>query len=270
MPSTIKTILMKKKVAGVVYGVHPETEATVVKYDASTTVADQIADFLRRLGPATVTVDNPENPGETISQAAPTVDAKIAAAVDAVEKRILGLDGANVNDTINTAYDTIREIAAWIESDGTGAASLTTTVASLNETVNGDPEDASDTGLVGAVSTIESDLNTPTTGLKARVTQAETDINTLESALGADDTSGVRLRVANLEGTVNGDPENASDTGLVGVVSTIDSDLNTATTGLKARVTALENASSAAVRVVASDYSDDDINATDLYFVELA
>jgi hypothetical protein len=146
----IKKTLLKKKVNGKVVGLYPQTSADIVSYGESSTVAAEIAAIISKLGDT-------------------DVSAQINAAVEQAKKDILGLDETNTK--INEAYDTLREIAEWIENDESGAAAIAADVA-----------------------TLKSDLNTEGTGLKAKVTA-------LETAVG-DTNSGLVKDVAALKSTV--------------------------------------------------------------------
>lgn len=209
----IKKTLLKKQIAGNVVGLYPQTSADIVLYDETSTVADELAKLIAKMGD-----------GEG------SVSEEIAAAVEQAKKDLLGLDETNTQ--ISEAYDTLREIAEWIESDTTGAAKIADDVASVTKIVNGDPADDTDTGLVGAVAALQSDLDTADTGIKDRLTAVEGDVDTIEEVL-------------------NGDPDNADDTGLVGTVNGLVAD-------------------STKIQVVASDFDESTMNANDLYFVELA
>jgi chromosome segregation ATPase len=173
----IKKTLLKKKVAGTVYGLYPETSADIVKYGDSSTVADELAKLIAKMG----------NGDGSVSQ-------EIADAVEKAKKELLGIDETNTQ--INEAYDTLREIAEWITSDESGAAKIAADVAAVTKTVNGDGE--SDTGLVGAVSDLKAELDTEGTGVKARLTAAEEDIDALQATVDTK-TTGLTDKVAALE-----------------------------------------------------------------------
>lgn len=208
----IKKTLLKKQIAGQVVGLYPQTSADIVMYGESSTVADELAKLIAKMGD-----------GEG------SVSEEIKAAVEQAKKDLLGLDETNTQ--INEAYDTLREVAEWIESDTTGAAKIAKDVADVTKIVNGDPADDEDTGLVGAVAGLKDELDAEETGVKARLTAAEADIDAVEQVL-------------------NGDPEDENDTGLVGKVNSLV-------------------VGSTQIQVVASDFNDDDMNENDLYFVEL-
>ena len=139
-------------------------------------------------------------------------------------------------------------------------------VTTLEDTINGVGETK---GLVEKVADLRSELDTADTGIKALLAQAGDDIDALEAALDAED--GIKAQLAavkskadtnatnhsNLVNTVStvSDKADANETAintlknetipgittaantLKGRVDTIDSDLNAATTGLKAVVT---------------------------------
>lgn len=145
----IKKTLLKKQVAGKVYGLYPETSADIVKYGESSTVGAELAALIAKMG-----------------DGAGSVTQQIADAIEQCKKDILGLDESN--PTINEAYDTLREVAEWIENDTTGAAALTNKVAALETDV---------TALKPDVAQAKTDI----ADLKTRTTAAESAIDDLEA-----------------------------------------------------------------------------------------
>lgn len=61
------------------------------------------------------------------------IDAKIKSECDALYNKILGKTDADT--TINEAFDTLKEVAAWIDTHGEAAAQITTDVTQLKTAV---------------------------------------------------------------------------------------------------------------------------------------
>lgn len=61
------------------------------------------------------------------------IDAKIQAAVTDMKNQILGLTDADT--TIDEAYDTLKEVAAWIDEHGETAAAFSTDITALKTAV---------------------------------------------------------------------------------------------------------------------------------------
>lgn len=171
-----------------------------------------------------------------------TVSARIAAAVKAEEDRAKGVEGGletrlkaveddyltsadktELTEAIATAkqeaiatvlgegtdedFDTLKEVADWILSDTTGAAALQTDVAAIKA----DYLKAADkTELAGNITTAQNAAD-----------KAQGEVDALEEVVAT------KAAQADLEA-------------LTGRVKTVEDDLNTATTGLKARMTTAE------------------------------
>jgi len=138
----IKKVLLKKSVSGSVFDIYPQTDAAIVAY-GNTSVKLQLDALVSAMGSSSV-----------------------ADQLAALKKEILGITDGEVLDS---ALDTIKELAEWIKSDTSGGAQLITDVAALKTTV-GD----STSGLVKRVTDLETSVDTATTGLKDRVTALET------------------------------------------------------------------------------------------------
>lgn len=98
-------------------------------------------------------------------------------------------------------------------------------IAKVDDAVNTvDGYSARLTSAEGSISTLQGEVETPTTGLLDRVTAAESDIDTLEADVNTPST-GLKARMTAAEGDI----------------STLQNEVETPTTGLLDRVTALEN-----------------------------
>ena len=148
---SVKNVYLKKKIEGTIYDIYPHTDAGIVTFTRAA-------------------IGN-EGEGDITT----TVDAELAALrtlVADTEARILGLTDEHANDTIIATYDTIREIASYLSTNGDAIA----TINSLNNTVG----DAS-SGLVKGVadnasdiSALETTVGDASAGLVKRVTDLET------------------------------------------------------------------------------------------------
>ena len=130
-------------------------------------------------------------------------------AIDAAEEsavdRVLGYLAEEV---VNEKYDTLKEVAAWIESDTTNSSQLITRVDNIEKdylkaadktelqgAIDGKVSQGDFDTLEGRVDTVESDLNTEGTGLKARVAAVESELNTAET--------GLKARMTTAEGDID-------------------------------------------------------------------
>lgn len=132
----IKKVLLSKKVNNVVYDIFPKTSADVVVYGEST-VAAALAQF-----------------AQDLLTAKSETEAAIEAESTALYNKIMGIteeDGA----TVTEAYDTLKEVAKWIDEHGDVAAAFTTDIAALKTAV-GDENSGLVKGLADAVAAIES------------------------------------------------------------------------------------------------------------------
>lgn len=158
----IKKVLLSKKVNNVVYDIFPKTSADVVVYGDST-VAAALAQFAQDL--ATAATDTTE---------------AIKAESEALYNKIMGIteeDGA----TVAEAYDTLKEVAAWIDEHGDVAAAFTNDIAALKTAV-GDENSGLIKGLADAVAAIEAN-DGDIAALQAAVEALETAVGDAESGL---------------------------------------------------------------------------------------
>lgn len=183
---SVKNVYLKKKIEGTIYDIYPHTDAGIVTFTRAA-------------------IGN-EGEGDITT----TVDAELAALrtlVADTEARILGLTDEHANDTIIATYDTIREIASYLSTNGDAIA----TINNLNNTVG----DAS-SGLVKRVNDLETTVGDTSAGLVKDVADNASDISALETTVG-DASAGLVKRVTDLETA-------ASSAGGVYVVDSITAD----------------------------------------------
>lgn len=121
---SVKNVYLKKKIEGTIYDIYPHTDAGVVEFT-----------------PPAV------NGGNSITTTVYEELTALRTLIADTEARILGLTDEHANDTIIATYDTIREIASYLSTNGDAIA----TINSLNNTVG----DAS-SGLVKRVTDLET------------------------------------------------------------------------------------------------------------------
>ena len=165
---SVKNVYLKKKIEGTIYDIYPHTDAGIVTFTRAA-------------------IGN-EGEGDVTT----TVDAELAALrtlVADTEARILGLTDEHANDTIIATYDTIREIASYLSTNGDAIA----TINSLNNTVG----DAS-SGLVKRVTDLETIVGNDSKGLIRDIANNTSRISTLEATVGTA-SAGLVKRVTDLE-----------------------------------------------------------------------
>jgi len=157
----IKKVLLTKKLNNTIYDIFPKTSADVVTYGDST-VAAALAAFATDLNNVYSKTD---------------ADAKTKAACDALYNKIMGIteeDGA----TVDQAYDTLKEVAAWIDEHGDVAAAFTTDITALKTAVGEAPaEGKPGSGLLKAMAEVTAKADTNATDIEA-LEQAVTDLQT--------------------------------------------------------------------------------------------
>lgn len=139
----IKNVYLKKKIAGVVYDIYPRSSAEMIDYDGST-VAAKLASL------ATGIVD---------AYTKTETDTKL----DDLYNKIMGFTDAD--KTINEAYDTLKEVAAWLDQN----QDVKTLINGLAATV-GD----SDSGLVKDVADLKTTVGDADSGLVKDVADLKT------------------------------------------------------------------------------------------------
>lgn len=193
---SIKKVLLQKKVQETVVDIFPKTSADVVVYGDST-VAQALAGFA---------TDMKNYYTKTEADEATTK------ACNDLYNKILGK--TDDDTTIDEAYDTLKEVANWIDAHGEVAAAFTTDIAALKKAV-GDDNSGLVKGLADAKAAIESndinisnlqkavtDLQTAvgdaTKGLTKTVADHDKRLDALEGTVG-DAASGLVKKVADLE-----------------------------------------------------------------------
>jgi hypothetical protein len=114
----IRKALLVKEVNGEKYQIYPKTSADIVVYGA-TTVEQALNDFANKLSGFSQ-VEN--------------LDAKIKASCDELYNKIMGVTGED-GTTVSDAYDTLKEVGAWIEEHGDVVSSFNDNIALINETI---------------------------------------------------------------------------------------------------------------------------------------
>lgn len=176
----IKKVLLTKKLNNVVYEIFPKTSAEIVVY-GETTVAAALAEFATGLA-------NVYTKGET--------DSAIEASATNLYNKIMGItaeDGA----TVTEAYDTLKEVAAWIDEHGEIAAGFTNDIAALKTAVGDE-----NSGLVKAMADAQAAIEAndgDIAGLQAAVEAMDTAYKAADAALQASVTA-LEGRATALEG----------------------------------------------------------------------
>ena len=114
----IRKALLVKEVKETKYQIYPKTSADVVVYGA-TTVEQALNDFANRLSEFSRVED---------------IDAVVKASCDELYNKIMGVtaeDGTAVSD----AYDTLKEVGAWIDQHGDVVTQFNDSINALNEAI---------------------------------------------------------------------------------------------------------------------------------------
>jgi chromosome segregation ATPase len=119
-------------------------------------------------------------------------------------------DGTSVKE----AYDTLKEVANWIDNHGEVAAAFTNDIAALKTAVGNE-----ESGLIKAVADLQASME----DADMEITQLQTAVQALESAIN-DAEAGLAKRVEELESTVDDMVELISDgeTGLMSRVQKLE------------------------------------------------
>ena len=193
----IKKVLLTKKINDVIYDIFPKTSAEVVVYGEST-VAATLAQFATDLADRYTKKE--------------TDDAIKAESTDLYNK-IMGIteeDGA----TVSEAYDTLKEVAAWIDEHGDIAEGFLTDITALKTAVGDEnsglvkamaeaqaaieSNDGDILALQNAVSALETAVGNAESGLVKAMAEAQVKIQALETTVGNAE-SGLVKRVTDLE-----------------------------------------------------------------------
>lgn len=157
---SVKKAYLKKKIEDVIYDIYARTSADVVEFDAQEapagTVAAKLVDLTTTLGAVSDSVTALNGDGAT------SVDGKIAAACEDLRNEILGIAEG---ESLDEAYDTLKEVAEWIQGDGAAAAGIVDDVADLKSvlgtpSIEADPENeieaSAATGLIARIEALEA------------------------------------------------------------------------------------------------------------------
>lgn len=152
-----KKVILTRKINDILYDIFPKTSADVVVY-GETTVSATLAEFANALA-------NVYTKTET--------DDAIKTSATNLYNKIMGIteeDGA----TVNEAYDTLKEVAAWIDEHGDIAAVFLSDITALKTAVGDE-----NSGLIKAMADAQSAIQTNTDDIDA----LEAAVNDLESAM---------------------------------------------------------------------------------------
>lgn len=200
----IKKVLLSKKINNVIYDIFPKTSAEVVVYGEST-VAAELAKFAEGLANVYTKSD---------------ADAATKASADALYNKIMGITDED-GTTVSEAYDTLKEVAAWISTHGEVATAFSNDISALKTAV-GDAE----SGLVKAVADLQTAVEEDGDDIEA----LQAAVEALEKAVGDADKA-LADRVTALEGRM--------DT-VEGKVSTLETTVGDTESGLVKKVADLE------------------------------
>jgi hypothetical protein len=273
----IKKVLLAKKINDVVYQIYPKTSADNVLY-GETTVAAALAGFTTDLKSYYTKTE---------------ADSATKTACDELYNKIMGITEGDA--TINEAYDTLKEVAAWIGEHGDVAAGFTTDIATLKKVVGDD-----NSGLVKALADANSAISTNTgdistlkqsvedlqtavgnaeSGLTKTVADHTTAISELKTTVG-DSSKGLVKDVADLKAAGATKVEASTTNGNIKINDTETTVYTHPTTHAASMITEDDThkfvtadeksiiASAAAVKVVSSESSVE--NDRDLYMVEIS
>ena len=169
----IKKVLLSKKISNTIYEIFPKTSADVVVY-GETTVAATLAQFAQDLETAKGDFED-----------------ALEAESTALYNKIMGIteeDGA----TVKEAYDTLKEVAAWIDEHGEVAAAFTTDIAALKTAV-GD----ANSGLVKAMADAQAAIEAN----DGDISDLQEAVEALETAVG-DANSGLVKAMADAQAAI--------------------------------------------------------------------
>ena len=191
----IKKILLQKKVDSVMYDVYPKTSADIVVYTKGTgaeTVDTTVAAELAALASDLAQVSTTEN-----------VESMIDEATTNLYNRILGITGEE-GDTVAAAYDTLKEVAQYIEGHGSVVAGFTADINALKTALGETPDPNASPAVAGSGVLKEIyDLKTRVTALETTVGNSSSGLvkqaNDIQTRMGMDDTTGLSKRIVDLE-----------------------------------------------------------------------
>lgn len=159
--TNIQKIIIKKNIDGVVYSLYPKTSADHVEYNSST-----VADALDALA---------SDISDITADTTGTIDTRVKAACDNLYNKIMGLTDADT--TIDEAYDTLKEVAAWINEHGDVAAAFSNDISTLKTLVG-----SAESGLIKDVADIQTTIGDENSGIIKDIM----DINDTLNSMGSD------------------------------------------------------------------------------------
>ena len=195
----IKKQYLRKKIEGTIYDIFPRTSADQVNYSA-TTVADELSTIAINIANIT--------DAET-----GIIDTRITRACQDLYNEILGITDQD-STPVMEAYDTLKEIAAWLSAHGEVTTGILGDITAL-QTAVGD----ANSGLTKSVSDLQTTVGDANSGLVKDVSGLKTTVGNVNSGL-VKDVDGLKTSV--------GDTNN----GLVKDVSGLKTTVGNANTGL--------------------------------------
>ena len=171
---SVKNVYLKKKIEGVIYDIYPHTEASLVSYTRNE--GEEVAEV------TTVESELSRIAGLFADYMTST---QVETRVTQLYNQIMGLTGEE-GETINAAYDTLKEVADYLAAHGSVVSGFTSDISALQTTVG----DAS-SGLVKDVADLETTVGDASSGLVKDVADLETTVG--------DASSGLVKRVSDLE-----------------------------------------------------------------------
>ena len=233
----IKKVLLKKKIEGVIYDLYVKSSADIVTFNDSQSVAEKITDMVGILDGLT-TGDN-------------SVDKKIAAAKTEVINQIMG---ATDPEQIAQAFDTIKEIADYLDAHGSVVQGFTNDIAALKTAVG----DASN-GLVKDVAANKAAIGDAKSGLTKGVADNAAAIKALQ-AVGS-----VKVEKSDVNGNIkiNGTETQVYDDSAIAATKIVEDATHRFTTDTE------KAAWNAKTDVVVASQVPQTVNDTDLLFIEI-
>ena len=195
----IKKQYLTKKIEGTIFDIFPRTSADQVNYNA-TTVADELATIVSNISDIT-------------EASTGIIDTRISRACQDLYNEILGITDQD-STPVMEAYDTLKEIAAWLDAHGDITAGILNDISAL-QTVVGD----ANSGLVKNVADLQTTVGDSSAGLVKDVSGLKTTVGNVNS--------GLVKGVADLQSAV-GD----ANSGLVKDVSGLKTSVGDANTGM--------------------------------------
>lgn len=233
----IKKVLLKKKIEGVIYDLYVKSSADIVAFSDSQSVAEKITDMVGILDGLT-TGDN-------------SVDKKIAAAKTEVINQIMGATDA---EQISQAFDTIKEIADYLDAHGSVVQGFTNDIAALKTAIG----DASD-GLVKDVAANKAAIGDAKSGLTKGVADNAAAIKALQ------DVGSVKVEKSDENGNIkiNGTETTVYDDSAIAATKIVEDATHRFTTDTE------KAAWNAKTDVVVASQVPQTVNDTDLLFIEI-